>query len=220
MTILTLHEKECCKIAEEILNKEIQNPITAEVSTDRGEATYLIFLDGRKMAKGLELNAVKMNPKAEMEFLDLIIDSLTIVENNVGLPGFESEQAVFIQRILPNGKPFELPKELSDIYSLSQVSTNFPSQFISKRMTTENYTFPKFKIIETVFLYLFLLLTLKFSRQKVNTRTVEYQTVAEYNEEQYHFINWARFIVEKVDEEIPIKQKFYYTRKELETLIE
>lgn len=34
MTILTLHEKECCKIAEEILNKEIQNPITAEVSTD------------------------------------------------------------------------------------------------------------------------------------------------------------------------------------------
>lgn len=297
MTILTLHEKECYKIAEEILNKEIQNPITAEVSTDRGEATYLIFLNGRELAKGLELkvkkeleksdlsdtyvvefdfnksiqqnkslyfekiiessiiyqvpqhiseseqlsnklkelcagkqpskellekelNAVKMNPKAEMEFLDLIISSLTIVENNVGLPGPELEQAVFIQRILPNGKPFELPKELSDIYSLSQVSTNSPSQFISKRMTTENYTFPKFKIIETVFLYLFLLLTLKFSRQKVNTRTVEYQTVAEYNEEQYHFINWARFIVEKVDEKIPIKQKFYYTRKELETLIE
>lgn len=297
MTILTLHEKECYKIAKEILNNEIQNPITAEVSTDRGEATYLIFLDGRKLAKGLELkvkkeleksdlsdtyvvefdfnksiqqnkslyfekiiessiiyqvpqhiseseqlsnklkelcagkqpskellekelNAVKMNPKAEMEFLDLIISSPTIVENNVGLPGPELEQAVFIQRILPNGKPFELPKELSDIYSLSQVSTNSPSQFISKRMTTENYTFPKFKIIETVFLYLFLLLTLKFSRQKVNTRTVEYQTVAEYNEEQYHFINWARFIVEKVDEEIPIKQKFYYTRKELETLIE
>lgn len=287
MTILTLHEKECCKIAEEILSKKIQNPITAEVSTDRGEATYLIFLDGRKLAKGLELKVkkeleksdlsdtyvvefdfnksiqqnkslyfekiiessiiyqvpqhiseseqlsnklkelcagkiprVKMNPKAEMEFLDLIISSLTIVENNVSLPGPELEQAVFIQRILPNGKPFELPKELSDIYSLSQVSTNSPSQFISKRMTTENYTFPKFKIIETVFLYLFLLLTLKFSRQKVNTRTVEYQTVAEYNEEQYHFINWARFIVEKVDEEIPIKQKFYYTRKELEMLIE
>lgn len=297
MTILTLHEKECYKIAKEILNNEIQNPITAEVSTDRGEATYLIFLDGRELAKGLELkvkkeleksdlsdtyvvefdfnksiqqnkslyfekiiessiiyqvpqhiseseqlsnklkelcagkipsyellkkelNAVKMNPKAEMEFLDLIISSLTIVENNVGLPGPELEQAGFIQRILPNGKPFELPKELSDIYSLSQVSTNSPSQFISKRMTTENYTFPKFKIIETVFLYLFLLLTLKFSRQKVNTRTVEYQTVAEYNEEQYHFINWARFIVEKVDEEIPIKQKFYYTRKELEMLIE
>ena len=197
MTILTLHEKECCKIAEEILSKKIQNPITAEVSTDRGDATYLIFLDGRKLAKGLELkvkkeleksdlsdtyvvefdfnksiqqnkslyfekiiessiiyqvpqhiseseqlsnklkelcagkqpskellekelNAVKMNPKAEMEFLDLIISSLTIVENNVGLPGPELEQAVFIQRILPNGKPFELPKELSDIYSLSR----------------------------------------------------------------------------------------------------
>lgn len=54
----------------------------------------------------------------------------------------------------------------------------------------------------------------------MNTRTVEYQTVAKYNEDQYHFINWALFIVEKVDEEIPIKQKFYYTRKELETLIE
>ena len=54
----------------------------------------------------------------------------------------------------------------------------------------------------------------------MNTKTVEYQTVAEYNEEQWHFINWAQFIVEKVNEEIPIKQKFYYTRKELEMLIE
>lgn len=71
MTILTLHEKECCKIAEEILNKEIQNPITAEVSTDRGEATYLIFLDGRKLAKGLELKVKKELEKVIFQILML-----------------------------------------------------------------------------------------------------------------------------------------------------
>ena len=293
MTVLNLHKEERLKIAKEILNKNIKNPIVVKGTTyNEGEA-LLIFVNGKVLAEKLKLtvknelkksdlsnkylveldfdnsnidnnslyfekimdssifyripsiiddsedeeeiqelkkfvegvvfiskdiemafDAVELDVKTELEFLDLTIASPIEVETVFQRRTTEEETGRIQQYILPHEKGFETPVEISENYVTRRFERKQPVQIISTKTTTITETlsngYPANNLISKVFLELIL---------KEIENTIEYQTIAELTVEQYSFVNWAKLIVKTVDEHIRQFDKLYYIEEELRNMI-
>lgn len=293
MTVLNLHKEECLKIAKEILNKNIKNPIVVKGTTYKEGEALLIFVNGKVLAEKLKLtvknelkksdlsnkylveldfdnsnidnnslyfekimdssifyripsiiddsedeeeiqelkkfvegvvcisnnlemvfDAVELDVKTELEFLDLTIASSIEVETVFQRRTTEVEAGRITQYILPHEKGFETPVEISENYVTRRFERKQPVQILSTKTTTITETlsngYPANNLISKVFLELIL---------KEIENTIEYQTIAELTVEQYSFVNWAKLIVKTVDEHIRQFDKLYYIEEELRDMI-
>ena len=162
--------------------------------------------EGLRQAFGI----VEVNPKLNLESLDLVIASPIEVETVFQRRTTEVEVGRIQQYILPHERGFESPAEISENYVTRRFERKHPVQILSTKTTTRTktlssgYTSNNFivkKLLECIL--------------KEVENTFEYQTIAELTEEQYYFVNWAKGIVETVDKYIRRFGKLYYTEEEL-----
>ena len=168
--------------------------------------------EGLRQAFGI----VEVNPKLNLESLDLVIassievETVFEVEAVFGKIPTKVEVGRIQQYTLPHERGFEPPIEISKRYVTRRFEQKQPVQILSTKTTTikktlsNGYTPNNFivkKLLECIL--------------KEVENTFEYQTIAELTEEQYYFVNWAEIIVETVDKYIRRFGKLYYTEEEL-----
>ena len=158
---------------------------------------------------------IKVNPKLNMEFLDLTIASPIGVETVFLRQTTGTEVGRVIQFILPHERGFEPSDEIRKHYITKQFEQKLPVQILSTKtitkteMLSNGYTSNNFivkAILERIL--------------KEIENTIEYQTMAELTEEQYDFVNWAMLIVKTVDERIRQFDNLCYTKEELKDMTE
>ena len=158
---------------------------------------------------------IKVNPKLNMEFLDLTIASPIGVETVFLRQTTGTEVGRVNQFILPHERGFEPSDEIRKHYITKQFEQKLPVQILSTKtitkteMLSNGYTSNNFivkAILERIL--------------KEIENTIEYQTMAELTEEQYDFVNWAMLIVETVDERIRQFDNLCYTKEELKDMTE
>lgn len=155
----------------------------------------------------------EVNPKLYMEFLDLTIASPIVVETIFQRQTTGVEAGHIYQYIFPHERGYEPPVEISKHYVTRRFDLKQPVQILSTKTTTmtetlsERYTCNNF--VGDIILNL-------IHREKKHV--IEYQTIAKLTVEQYSFVNWAKRIVEAVDEYIRRFSELYYTEEELEEL--
>lgn len=156
---------------------------------------------------------IKVNPKLNMEFLDLTIASPIGVETVFLRQTTGTEVGRVIQFILPHERGFEPSDEIRKHYITKQFEQKLPVQILSTKtitkteMLSNGYTSNNFivkAILERIL--------------KEIENTIEYQTMAELTEEQYDFVNWAKLIVKTVDERIRQFDNLCYTKEELKDM--
>ena len=160
-----------------------------------------------------EFGIVEVNPKLNMEFLDLTIASPIEVETVFQRRTTEVEVGRFQQYILPHERGFEPPVEIRKHYITKQFERKHQVQILStktittKKMLSNGYTSNNFivkAILERIL--------------KEIENTIEYQTMAGLTEEQYDFVNWAMQITKTVDERIRQFDNLCYTKEELKDM--
>lgn len=165
--------------------------------------------EGLRQAFGI----VEVNPKLNLQSLDLVIASPIGVETVFQRRTTNIEVGRFQQYILPHERGFERSVEISKHYVTRRFDRKQPVQILSTKTTTmtktlsERYTCNNF--VGDIILNL-------IHREKEHV--IEYQTIAELTAEQYSFVLFAKRIVEAVDEYIRRFRKLYYTEEELEEL--
>lgn len=156
---------------------------------------------------------IKVNPKLNMEFLDLTIASPIGVETVFLRRSTKTEVGRVIQYILPHERGFEPSVEIREHYITEQFKQKLPVQILSTKtitrteMLSNGYTSNNFivkAILERIL--------------KEIENTIEYQTMAKLTEEQYDFVNWAKLIVKTVDERIRQFDNLCYTKEELKDM--
>ena len=156
---------------------------------------------------------IKVNPKLNMEFLDLTIASPIGVETVFLRQTTGTEVGRVIQFILPHERGFEPSDEIRKHYITKQFEQKIPVQILSTKtitkteMLSNGYTSNNFivkAILERIL--------------KEIENTIEYQTMAELTEDQYDFVNWAKLIVKTVDERIRQFDNLCYTKEELKDM--
>ena len=156
---------------------------------------------------------IKVNPKLNMEFLDLTIASPIGVETVFLRQTTGTEIGRFQQYILPHERGFEPSVEIRKHYITKQFEQKLPVQILStktittKKMLSNGYTSNNFivkAILERIL--------------KEIENTIEYQTMAGLTEEQYDFVNWAMQITKTVDERIRQFDNLCYTKEELKDM--
>lgn len=156
---------------------------------------------------------VEVNPKLNLEFLDLTIASPIEVETVFQRRTTEVEVGRITQYILPHERVFEPSVEISKHYITKQFERKHQVQILStKTITTKKMLsngYPANNLISKVFLELIL---------KEIENTIEYQTMAGLTEEQYDFVNWAMQITKTVDECIRQFDNLCYTKEELKDM--
>ena len=156
---------------------------------------------------------IKVNPKLNMEFLDLTIASPIGVETVFLRQTTGTEVGRVIQYILPHERGFEPSVEIRKHYITKQFKQKIPVQILStktittKKMLSNRYTCNNF--VGDIILNL-------IHREKEHT--IEYQTMAGLTEEQYDFVNWAMQITKTVDERIRQFDNLCYTKEELKDM--
>ena len=178
----------------------------------------------KKIAEGdkelrQEFGIIKVNPKLNLESLDLVIASPIAVETVFELEAVfgrmptKVEAGRIQQYILPHERGFEPPVEISKHYITKQFKQKLPVQILSTKtitkteMLSNGYTSNNFivkAILERIL--------------KEIENTIEYQTMAELTEDQYDFVNWAKLIVKTVDERIRQFDDLCYTKEELKDM--
>lgn len=162
-----------------------------------------------------EFGIGEVNPKLNMEFLDLTIASPIAVETVFLRETTGTEVGRFQQCILPHERGFEPSVEIRKDYITKQFEQKLPVQILSTKtitkteMLSNGYTSNNFivkAILERIL--------------KEIENTIEYQTMAELTEEQYDFVNWAMLIVKTVDERIRQFDNLCYTKEELKDMTE
>lgn len=166
-----------------------------------------------------EFGIGEVNPKLNMEFLDLTIASPIAVETVFELEDVfgrmptKVEAGRIQQYILPHERGFEPSVEIREHYITEQFKQKLPVQILSTKtitrteMLSNGYTSNNFivkAILERIL--------------KEIENTIEYQTMAELTEEQYDFVNWAKLIVKTVDERIRQFDNLCYTKEELKDM--
>lgn len=201
------------KIIESAVFYEVPESLS-ETKEDLNWFKKVIYEDGyseEELRKDFGIGEV--NPKLNMEFLDLTIASPIEVETVFRRRTTNVEVGRIQQYILPHEKGFETPVEISENYVTRRFERKQPVQILSTKTTTITETlsngYPANNLISKVFLELIL---------KEIENTIEYQTIAELTVEQYSFVNLAKRIVETVDKYIRRFDKLYYTEEELEEL--
>ncbi|HEO0932148.1 TPA: hypothetical protein U9N24_000641 [Streptococcus agalactiae] len=171
--------------------------------------------------KGLrkEFGIVEVNPKLNLESLDLVIaspievETVFEVEAVFGKMPTKVEVGRIQQYTLPHERGFEPPIEISKRYLTRRFEQKQPVQILSTKTTTITKTLSNGYTPNNFIVKIFFERILKEIES-----TIEYQTIAEFTEEQYSFVNWAKEIVETVDKYIRRFDKLYYTEEELKEL--
>ena len=178
----------------------------------------------KKIAEGdkelrQEFGIIKVNPKLNLESLDLVIASPIAVETVFELEAVfgrmptKVEAGRIQQYILPHERGFEPSVEIRKHYITKQFKQKLPVQILSTKtitkteMLSNGYTSNNFivkAILERIL--------------KEIENTIEYQTMAELTEEQYDFVNWAMLIAKTVDERIRQFDNLCYTKEELKDM--
>lgn len=160
-----------------------------------------------------EFGIIEVNPKLGLEFLDLTIASPIVVETVFQRRTTGVEAGHIHQYIFPHERCYEPPVEISKHYVTRRFDRKQPVQILPTKTTTitktlsERYTCNNF--VGDIILNLI---------HRGKEHTIEYQTMAEFTEDQYSFVNWAKGIVETVDKYIRRFDKLYYTEEELKEL--
>lgn len=203
-----------CLFFEKIIESAVFYQVPESVSEDDSKDLQWF----KKIAEGdkelrQEFGIIKVNPKLNMEFLDLTIASPIGVETVFLRQTTGTEVGRVIQFILPHERGFEPPVEISKHYITKQFKQKLPVQILSTKtitkteMLSNGYTSNNFivkAILERIL--------------KEIKNTIEYQTMAELTEDQYDFVNWAKLIVKTVDERIRQFDDLCYTKEELKDM--
>lgn len=201
------------KIIESAVFYEVPESIS-ETKEDLNWFKKVIYEDGySKEELRKKFGIVEVNPKLNLEFLDLTIASPIEVETVFQRRTTEVEVGRITQYILPHERVFEPSVEISKHYITKQFERKHQVQILStKTITTKKMLsngYPANNLISKVFLELIL---------KEIENTIEYQTMAGLTEEQYDFVNWAMQITKTVDECIRQFDNLCYTKEELKDM--
>lgn len=201
------------KIIESAIFYEVPESLS-DTKEDLNWFKKVIYEDGySKEELRKDFGIFEVNPKLNMEFLDLTIASPIEVETVFRRRTTNVEVGRIQQYILPHERGYEPPVEIVEHYVTSRFDRKQPVQILSTKTTTmtktlsERYTCNNF--VGDIILNL-------IHREKEHV--IEYQTLAELTVEQYSFVNLAKRIVGTVDEYIRRFSKLYYTEEELEEL--
>lgn len=209
-----------CLFFEKIIESAVFYQVPESVSEDDSKDLQWF----KKIAEGdkelrQEFGIIKVNPKLNLESLDLVIASPIGVETVFELEAVfgrmptKVEAGRIQQYILPHERGFEPPVEISKHYITKQFKQKLPVQILSTKtitkteMLSNGYTSNNFivkAILERIL--------------KEIENTIEYQTMAELTEDQYDFVNWAKLIVKTVDERIRQFDDLCYTKEELKDM--
>lgn len=209
-----------CLFFEKIIESAVFYQVPESVSEDDSKDLQWF----KKIAEGdkelrQEFGIIKVNPKLNLESLDLVIASPIAVETVFELEAVfgrmptKVEAGRIQQYILPHERGFEPPVEISKHYITKQFKQKLPVQILSTKtitkteMLSNGYTSNNFivkAILERIL--------------KEIENTIEYQTMAELTEDQYDFVNWAKLIVKTVDERIRQFDDLCYTKEELKDM--
>lgn len=204
------------KIIESAVFYQVPESIS-EANKDLQWFKKVIYENGySKEALGKEFRIVEVNPKLNMEFLDLTIASPTEVETVFLKRTTKVEAGRIQQYILPHEIGYEPPVEISEHYVTRRFDRQQPVQFLSKKPTTITKTLSKRYTCNNFFGDIILNLIHREKEHVIEYQT--YKTIAEFTVDQFSFVNWARVIVETVDKYIRRFNKLYYTKEELEEL--
>lgn len=201
------------KIIESAVFYEVPESIS-ETKEDLNWFKKVIYEDGYSKEELREkFGIVEVNPKLNLEFLDLTIASPIEVETVFQRRTTEVEVGRITQYILPHERVFEPSVEISKHYITKQFERKHQVQILStKTITTKKMLsngYPANNLISKVYLELIL---------KEIENTIEYQTMAGLTEEQYDFVNWAMQITKTVDECIRQFDNLCYTKEELKDM--
>lgn len=201
------------KIIESAVFYEVPESIS-ETKEDLNWFKKVIYEDGYSKEELREkFGIVEVNPKLNLEFLDLTIASPIEVETVFQRRTTEVEVGRITQYILPHERVFEPSIEISKHYITKQFERKHQVQILStKTITTKKMLsngYPANNLISKVYLELIL---------KEIENTIEYQTMAGLTEEQYDFVNWAMQITKTVDECIRQFDNLCYTKEELQDM--
>ena len=201
------------KIIESAVFYEVPESIS-ETKEDLNWFKKVIYEDGYSKEELREkFGIVEVNPKLNLEFLDLTIASPIEVETVFQRRTTEVEVGRITQYILPHERVFEPSIEISKHYITKQFERKHQVQILStKTITTKKMLsngYPANNLISKVYLELIL---------KEIENTIEYQTMAGLTEEQYDFVNWAMQITKTVDECIRQFDNLCYTKEELKDM--
>lgn len=201
------------KIIESAVFYEVPESIS-ETKEDLNWFKKVIYEDGySKEELRKKFGIVEINPKLNLEFLDLTIASPIEVETVFQRRTTEVEVGRITQYILPHERVFEPSVEISKHYITKQFERKHQVQILStKTITTKKMLsngYPANNLISKVYLELIL---------KEIENTIEYQTMAGLTEEQYDFVNWAMQITKTVDECIRQFDNLCYTKEELQDM--
>lgn len=186
----------------------------SETKEDLNWFKKVIYEDGyskEELRKNFGIGEV--NPKLYMEFLDLVIASPIVVETIFQRRTTGVEAGHIHQYIFPHERGYEPPVEISKHYATRRFDLKQPVQILSTKTTTMTETLSERYTCNNFFGDIILNLI-----HKEKEHVIEYQTIAKLTVEQYSFVNWAKRIVEAVDEYIRRFSKLYYTEEELEEL--
>ena len=160
-----------------------------------------------------EFGIGEVNPKLNMEFLDLTIASPIGLETVFLRETTGTEVGRVIQCILPHERGFEPSVEIRKHYITKQFKQKLPVQILSTKTTTMTKTLSERYTCNNFFGDIILNL---IHREKEHV--IEYQTMAGLTEEQYDFVNWAMLIAKTVDERIRQFDNLCYTKEELKDM--
>ena len=203
------------KIIESAVFYEVPESIS-ETKEDLNWFKKVIYEDGYSKEELKEkFGIVEVDPKLNLEFLDLAIASPTEVETVFLRRTMEVEVEVgrITQYILPHERVFKPSVEISKHYITKQFERKHQVQILStktittKEMLSNGYT-PNNFIVKAIFERIL----------KEIENTIEYQTMAGLTEEQYDFVNWAMQITKTVDEYIRQFDNLCYTKEELKDM--
>lgn len=201
------------KIIESAVFYEVPESLS-ETKEDLNWFKKVIYEDGyskEELRKNFGIGEV--NPKLYMEFLDLTIASLIVVETIFQRRTTNVEVGRIQQCILPHERGYEPPVEISEHYVTRHFEQKLPVQMLSTKTTTMTETLSERYTCNNFFGDIILNL---IHREKEHV--IEYQTIAKLTAEQYSFVLFAKRIVEAVDDYIRRFRKLYYTEEELKEL--
>lgn len=202
---------------EKIIESAVFYVVPESISENKDDLNWfkkVIYEDGySKEELSKEFGIIEFNTKLYLEFLDLTIASPIGVETVFLRETTGTEVGRFQQYILPHERGFEPSVEIRKHYVTRRFDRKQPVQILSTKTTTMTKTLSERYTCNNFFGDIILNL---IHREKEHV--IEYQTIAEFTEEQYSFVNWAKVIVETVDKYIRHFSKLYYTEEELEEL--
>lgn len=146
MTVLNLHKEERLKIAKEILNKNIKNPIVVKGTTYKEGEALLIFVNGKVLAEKLKLTVKNELEKSDLSnkyLVELDFDNSNLDNNSLYFEKIMDSSIFYrIPSIIDDSEDEEKIQELKKfvetvIYSSKELETVFEAVELDVKMELE-----------------------------------------------------------------------------------